>query len=79
MALRNRVMLPELKQLEEALENSGLNDNHDVEQLAFAIFRDHEDSDDTAIVGDSAGSVLDAGYSGELQEAGYQADADSHE
>ena len=55
MALRNRVMLPELKQLEEALQNSGLNDNHDVEQLAFAIFRTREDSDETAIVGVAQG------------------------
>jgi hypothetical protein len=55
MALRNRVMLPELKQLEDALQNSGLNDNHDIEQLAFAIFRYREDSDETAIVGIAQG------------------------
>ena len=55
MALRNRVMLPELKQLEEALQNSGLNDNHDVEQIAFAIFRLREDSDETSIVGVAQG------------------------
>ncbi len=55
MALRNRVMLPELKQLEEALQNSGLNDNHDVEQLAFAIFRVKEDSEETSIVGIAQG------------------------
>jgi hypothetical protein len=39
MALRDRVMPPELKQFEEALRKSGLNDNHDVDQLAFALFR----------------------------------------
>lgn len=39
MSLRDRVMPPELKQLEEALKNSGLNDSHDVDQLAFALFR----------------------------------------
>jgi hypothetical protein len=55
MALRNRVMLPELKQLEASLQNSGLNDNHDIEQLAFAIFRTREDSDETAIVGIAQG------------------------
>src|SRR6476646_5196977 len=34
MNLRDRVMPPELKQLDEALNNSGLNDSHDVDQLA---------------------------------------------
>jgi hypothetical protein len=39
MDLRERVMPPELKRFEEALHKSGLNENHDVEQLAFALFR----------------------------------------
>ncbi len=39
MDLRSRVMPPELKQFDDALTKSGLNDNHDVEQLAFALFR----------------------------------------
>jgi hypothetical protein len=39
MNLRNRVMPPELKQFDEALTKSGLNDNNDVDQLAFAMFR----------------------------------------
>lgn len=39
MDLRDRVMPSELKQLESALRKSGLNENHDVEQLAFALFR----------------------------------------
>jgi hypothetical protein len=39
MDLKNRVLPPELKQLEEALKNSGLNANHDVDELAFASFR----------------------------------------
>jgi hypothetical protein len=39
MSLRNRVMPAELKQFDEALRKSGLNDNHDVDQLAFALFR----------------------------------------
>lgn len=55
MALRNKVMLPELKQLEESLQKSGLNDNHDVEELAFAIFRYKQDSDQTTIVGIAQG------------------------
>jgi hypothetical protein len=32
-------MPPDLKQFDEALRKSGLNDNHDVDQLAFALFR----------------------------------------
>ncbi|MGH9589835.1 MAG: hypothetical protein ACRD25_05535 [Terracidiphilus sp.] len=39
MALRDQVMPPELKQFEQALTKSGLNDNHDVDVLAFALFR----------------------------------------
>jgi hypothetical protein len=39
MNLRDRVMPPELKQFDEALTKSGLNENHDVDQLAFAMFR----------------------------------------
>ncbi len=39
MELRDRVMPPDLKQFDDALRKSGLNDNHDVDQLAFALFR----------------------------------------
>jgi hypothetical protein len=39
MQLRDRVMPPDLKQFEEALRKSGLNDNHDVDSLAFALYR----------------------------------------
>ena len=39
MDLKARILPPELKQLEEALKSSGLNANHDVDQLAFASFR----------------------------------------
>ncbi|HVC45854.1 MAG TPA: hypothetical protein VND90_01280 [Terracidiphilus sp.] len=39
MQLRTRVMPPDLKQFDEALRRSGLNENHDVEDLAFALFR----------------------------------------
>lgn len=37
--LHDRVTPAELKQFEEALRNSGLNDNHDVDQLAYVLFR----------------------------------------
>jgi hypothetical protein len=39
MDLRDRVMPPDLKQFDEALRKSGLNDNHDVDVLAIALFR----------------------------------------
>ncbi|AXC10394.1 hypothetical protein ACPOL_1043 [Acidisarcina polymorpha] len=39
MDLKNRILPPELKQMEEALKTSGLNANHDVDELAFASFR----------------------------------------
>jgi hypothetical protein len=48
MDLRDRVMPPDLKQFDEALRKSGLNDNHDVDQLAFALFRPKPVSSDTA-------------------------------
>jgi hypothetical protein len=50
MNLRERVMPPELKQFDEALRKSALNDNHDidqlVDQLAFALFRTGKESSD---------------------------------
>jgi len=39
MELRGQVMPPELKQLEQALIKSGLNDNQDLEQLAVVLYR----------------------------------------
>ena len=48
MDLKARVLPPELKQLEQALRTSGLDENHDIEELAFASF--HKGGD-TAIVG----------------------------
>ena len=50
MELRDRVMPPDLKQFDDALRKSGLNDNHDVDQLAFALFR-------TSSVGDQLDTV----------------------
>ena len=55
MSLRDRVMPPELKQLDEALNNSGLNDSHDVDQLAFALFRPSAGSDSLWTVGVAEG------------------------
>jgi hypothetical protein len=61
MDLRERVMPPELKQFDEALRKSGLNDNHDVDQLAFALFRPKADSEalDTVGIADGQFSVPD--------------------
>jgi hypothetical protein len=39
MELKERVMPPELKQFDEALQKSGINDNHDVDSLAFGLYR----------------------------------------
>jgi hypothetical protein len=48
MDLKARVLPPELKQLEQALRTSGLDENHDIEELAFASFRNGQN---TRIVG----------------------------
>ncbi|MGD0547484.1 MAG: hypothetical protein ABR991_06600 [Terracidiphilus sp.] len=55
MELRAQVMPPELKRFEDALKNSGLNENHDVEQLAFALFRAKSDEDKLDTVGIAQG------------------------
>jgi hypothetical protein len=55
MQLRDRVMPPDLKQFEEALRKSGLNDNHDVDQLAFALFRLGNSADSLETVGIAQG------------------------
>lgn len=39
MNLKARILPPELKSLEDALRSSGFNENHDVDDLAFAAFR----------------------------------------
>jgi hypothetical protein len=54
MDLKSRVLPPELKQLETALKASGLNENQDVEQLAFAAYRVGT-GDDVKIVGVAQG------------------------
>lgn len=55
MDLKGRVLPPELKQLETALKQSGLNDNHDVEVLAFAAFRVAKSADSNEMVGIAQG------------------------
>lgn len=55
MGLRERVMPPDLKRFEEALQKSGLNENHDVEQLAFALFRPKNGGEQLDTVGIAQG------------------------
>ena len=55
MQLRDRVMPPELKQFDDALRRSGLNDNHDVDQLAFALFRPKANTDEVVTLGIAQG------------------------
>ena len=52
MDLKARVLPPELKQLEQALRTSGLDENHDIEELAFASFKNGQN---TRIVGIAQG------------------------
>jgi hypothetical protein len=55
MQLKARIMPPELKSLEEALKTSGLNENNDVESLAFANFRYANSGEITRIIGVAQG------------------------
>ncbi len=55
MQLRDRVMPPDLKQFDDALRKSGLNDNHDVDDLAFALFRGKTATDQLDTVGIAQG------------------------
>jgi hypothetical protein len=55
MDLKERILPPELKQLEHALKTSGLNENHDVEELAFAAYRTSNEGDNVRIVGIAQG------------------------
>ena len=55
MALRGQVMPPELKQLEDAMKKSGLNDNNDLEQLAFILYRTGGSGDEVHTVGIAQG------------------------
>lgn len=59
MQLRARVMPPELKQLEESLKASGLNETRDIDQLAFASFRIGPDSTRTLGIAQGQFSVQD--------------------
>ncbi|HEY2861089.1 MAG TPA: hypothetical protein VGJ21_21950 [Terracidiphilus sp.] len=55
MQLRDRVMPPDLRQFDDALRHSGLDENHDVDQLAFALFRPAAGSDEVVTLGVAQG------------------------
>ena len=55
MQLRGQVMPPELKQLEDSLRRSGLDENSDVEQLTFVLYRTATSGDDVHTVGIAQG------------------------
>jgi hypothetical protein len=55
MQLKDRVMPPDLKQFDEALRKSGINDNHDVDSLAFALYRANSAGDQLDTVGVAQG------------------------
>lgn len=55
MDLKSRVLPPELKQLEKALVSSGLDENNEIEELAFANFHTDPNSDSSKIVGVAQG------------------------
>ncbi len=55
MQLQDRVMPPDLKQFDEAVQKSGINDNHDVDSLAFALYRVSPSSDQLETVGIAQG------------------------
>lgn len=55
MQLRDRVMPPDLRQFDDALRRSGLNENHDVDQLAFALFRPNPAQEEVTTVGIAQG------------------------
>lgn len=55
MQLKERVMPPDLKQFDDALQKSGVNDNHDVDSLAFALYRVPGPGDQLETVGIAQG------------------------
>ena len=55
MELRGQVMPPELKQLEDSLRKFGLDENSDIEQLAFVLYRTGKNADEVQTVGIAQG------------------------
>lgn len=55
MQLKDRVMPPDLRQFDDAVQKSGINDNHDVDSLAFVLYRTAPTSDELETVGIAQG------------------------
>jgi hypothetical protein len=55
MQLKDRVMPADLRQFDDAVQKSGINDNHDVDSLAFILYRPSASSDDLQTVGIAQG------------------------
>ncbi len=78
MQLRDRVMPPDLKQFDDALRKSGINDNHDVDSLAFALYRVNGSADEIETV--ALPRAVRHRWAGcELPQAAREADLDSLE
>ena len=73
MQLKNKVMPPELKSLEKALQVSGMNDNHDVDELAFAVPTQGFDRRCDADHRSCARAIFARRHHGQLQEEEDQA------
>jgi hypothetical protein len=55
MQLKDRVMPADLRQFDDAVQKSGINDNHDVDSLAFALYRVPGGGDQLETVGVAQG------------------------
>jgi hypothetical protein len=55
MQLKDRVMPSDLRQFDDAVQKSGINDNHDVDSLAFALYRVAGSADQLETVGVAQG------------------------
>lgn len=55
MQLKDRVMPSDLRQFDDAVQKSGINDNHDVDSLAFVLYRTSPAGDDLETVGIAQG------------------------
>jgi len=55
MQLKERVMPADLRQFDEAVQKSGINDNHDVDSLAFVLYRTSPSSEELETVGIAQG------------------------
>jgi len=71
--LRDRVMPANLKPFDEALRKSGLNENHDVEQLAFALFRTKDSGNTLTTVGIAQGQFPVQEITANLRKKGVKA------